>query len=133
MIAKGTADMILAFEPGEAVRMLPYLKKDGQVVVSSHPVVPVTASLGAKYDATEMIDYLKANVANLLVIDGNKACSDVGSFKVLNLIMLGAALSTGALGFSEDEIREQILKKIPSKFHELNFTALDYVKTHSIN
>lgn len=27
MIAKGTADMILGFEPGETVRMLPYLKK----------------------------------------------------------------------------------------------------------
>ena len=27
----GSADVILAFEPGEAVRCLPYLKKDGLV------------------------------------------------------------------------------------------------------
>lgn len=31
MIAKGTADMILGFEPGETVRMLPYLKKTEQL------------------------------------------------------------------------------------------------------
>ena len=45
MIAKGTADMILGFEPGETVRMLPYLKKNGAVVVSYRAVMPVTASL----------------------------------------------------------------------------------------
>ena len=43
MNAAGTADIILGFEPGETVRMLPYLKKGGMVVVSSRPVMPVTA------------------------------------------------------------------------------------------
>lgn len=45
MIRRGTADLLLAFEPAEAVRMLPYLKKDGMVVVNSHPIMPVTAAL----------------------------------------------------------------------------------------
>ena len=34
MIPFGEADVILGFEPAEAVRCLPYLKKDGAVVVS---------------------------------------------------------------------------------------------------
>ena len=42
MIAKGAADIIIAFEPAEAVRMLPYLKDDGKMVVNSHAVKPVT-------------------------------------------------------------------------------------------
>ena len=45
MIRKGTADLLLAFEPAEAVRMLPYLRETGTLVVSSHPVMPVTAAL----------------------------------------------------------------------------------------
>ena len=45
MIAKGEADLIIAFEPGEAVRQLPFLKPDGRMVVSSRPVMPVTAAL----------------------------------------------------------------------------------------
>ena len=44
MIRKGTADLLLAFEPAEAVRMLPYLRETGTLVVSSHPVMPVTAA-----------------------------------------------------------------------------------------
>ena len=125
MIARGEADLILAFEPGEAVRMLPYLKEDGQVVVSSRPVMPVTATLsGASYSAEEMIRFLEAHVKNLMVVDAEKALREVGSPKVLNLILLGAALRSGALGLTEDEIRAAVLKKIPEKFHELNFRAL---------
>ncbi len=125
MIAKGEADLILAFEPGEAVRMLPYLKEGGQVVVSSRPVMPVTATLsGASYSAEEMLSFLKAHVENLMVVDAEKALRDVGSAKVLNLILLGAALKSGALGLTEEEIRAAILQKIPEKFHELNYRAL---------
>ncbi len=125
MIARGEADLILAFEPGEAVRMLPYLREGGQVVVSSRPVMPVTATLsGASYSAEEMIHFLQAHVKNLMVVDAEKALQDVGSPKVLNLILLGAALQSGALGLTEDEIKAAIVQKIPEKFHELNFRAL---------
>ena len=125
MIARGEADLILAFEPGEAVRMLPYLKEGGQVVVSSRPVMPVTATLsGASYAAEDMISFLQTHVKNLMVVDAEKALQDVGSPKVLNLILLGAALQSGALGLTEDDIKTAILQKIPEKFHELNFRAL---------
>ena len=125
MIARGEADLILAFEPGEAVRMLPYLREGGQVVVSSRPVMPVTATLsGASYSAEEMIHFLQAHVKNLMVVDAEKALQDVNSSKVLNLILLGAALQSEALGLTEDEIKAAIVQKIPEKFHELNFRAL---------
>ena len=125
MIAKGEADLILAFEPGEAVRMLPYLKEGGQVVVSARPVMPVTATLtGASYSADDMIRFLQAHVQNLMVVDAEKALKDVGSAKVLNLILLGAALKSGALGLTEEEVKAAILEKIPEKFHALNFRAL---------
>ncbi len=132
MIARGEADLILAFEPGEAVRMLPFLKAGGQVVVSSRPVMPVTATLsGASYSAEEMIRFLKAHVENLMVVDAEKALEDVGSPKVLNLILLGAALQSGALGLTADEIKAAILQKIPEKFHELNFRALAWAGSGS--
>ncbi len=127
MIAKGTADIILGFEPGETVRMLPYLKPDGQVIVSSREVMPVTASLtGGSYSGADMIAYLQKNVKNLFVIDTDKAVKELGSAKVLNIIMLGAAVSSGALGLEKKDIKNAIIEKVPEKFHELNFRALDY-------
>lgn len=127
MIAAGTADIILGFEPGEAVRMLPYLKKDGLVVVSQRPVMPVTAALaGTNYNGSEMTDYLQGCVMNVLLVDTEKACRELGSAKIVNLLLLGAAAASGQLGLDIEDIRQAVVKKVPQKFHELNFRALDY-------
>lgn len=127
MIAAGTADIILGFEPGEAVRMLPYLRKDGLVVVSQRPVMPVTAALaGTNYNGSEMTDYLQGCVMNVLLVDTEKACRELGSAKIVNLLLLGAAAASGQLGLDIEDIRQAVVKKVPQKFHELNFRALDY-------
>ena len=58
LIPQGKADIIIGFEPAEAVRCLPYLKEEGVVVTTKKAIKPVTASLsGSSYDGTEMIDY----------------------------------------------------------------------------
>ena len=77
MIARGEADLILGFEPGEAVRLLPFLKPDGQMVVSSRPVMPVTAALAdTGYRAETMLGYLSARVSRLTVVDAEKALNE---------------------------------------------------------
>ena len=43
LMGTGSADLIIAFEPAEAVRQLPFLREGGSVVVSNAPVVPVSA------------------------------------------------------------------------------------------
>ena len=127
MIATGTADILIGFEPGETVRMLPYLKKDGQVIVSSHDIIPVTAVLSnGSYDPEAMLAYLKQTVAHLLVIDTEEACLTLGSSKILNILLLGAAIGSGALGLTESEIKDAIKERLPERFHELNFQALNY-------
>ena len=130
MIGEGEADLILGFEPGETVRMLPYLKKDGYVVVSNRPVMPVTASVsGSNYSGQEMLDYLERNVKHLMVVDTDKACEELGSAKVLNVLMLGAALKTDALGLSKEAVEQVMLERLPEKFHELNRKALKFFST----
>lgn len=127
MIETGTADLILGFEPGETVRMLPYLREGGHVVVSLRAIKPVTATLSdSSYSGREMIDYLKAQVRNLTIVDGDAACRKIGSMKVLNMVLLGAAVHTGVLGLTEADIKEAIKTALPEKFHEINFRALEY-------
>lgn len=134
MIRKGTADLLLAFEPAEAVRMLPYLRLDGTVVVSSHPVMPVTAALaGTDYTGQEMVDYLRREVRNLFVLDGFAATEEIGNPKVLNVVMLGAALASGALPFlSEADLLGAIRKRVKPAFVSLNERALQYAAEHGL-
>jgi len=132
MIRQGTADLILAFEPAEAVRMLPYLKPDGTLAVNSHPVMPVTAALkGTDYTGAEMIAYLKSTVKHLLVIDGVAAVKEIGNPKTLNVVMLGAAVQSGALDFlTRDDLLAAIRKRVKPQYIAVNETALAYASTH---
>ncbi|MCH5185466.1 MAG: indolepyruvate oxidoreductase subunit beta [Oscillospiraceae bacterium] len=126
MIGKNSADVIIGFEPAETVRMLPYLAGNGCVIVNSDPVIPVTSVLKmSSYDGAEMIAYLKRQVKNLIVIDGSAACLKVGSPKVLNMILLGAALESGVLPFTAEEIKYVMQKRVKPQFYELNCRALD--------
>ena len=127
MFPEKTADIIIGFEPAEAVRMLPYLRDGGQVVVNTHPIMPVTATLsGSDYTGNEMLDYLQRNVENVVLVDGNRAIEEIGSPKVLTMVMLGAAVRNGVLPFSVDDIEDTMKKTVRPQFVELNSKALRY-------
>ena len=127
MIPKGGADVIIGFEPAEAVRMLPYLKKDGTVIVNSCPTKPVTAMLSASsYTGKEMLAYLKKNVERLTIVDCERAASEIGSLKVVNMILLGAAAATGELPISMADIKSCLAKRLKPRLLEMNYKALEY-------
>lgn len=125
IIPAGTADVIIAFEPGEAVRCLTYLKEGGIVVTNRQIVKPVSASLGGStYNAEEMLNYLKEKAGNVLVIDGEAICREAGSPKVLNVALLGAAAKSGALGISLEQMAEAVRRNVKERFIEVNEKAL---------
>ncbi len=125
LIPLKSADMLLAFEPAEAVRCLPYLKVGGTVIVSSKAVKPVTATLsGSTYEGTEMLDYLKKNVENLAILDGEEICSQAGSSRVLNVALLGAAAASGVLDISAEEMESAVAGNVKRKFLDMNRKAL---------
>lgn len=127
LVARGDADLIIGFEPGETVRQLPYLKKDGWVVMSTRPVQPVSAMIGlSSYDSEAMISYLKKHVAHLILVDADQALADIGNPRVLNIVLLGAAIRTGEVGVEPADIVEALHARLTEKVWEVNEKALAY-------
>ena len=123
LIPFGSADMILAFEPAEAVRNLRYLKPDGIVIVNSVPVKPVTESLmPTGYDGTEMIAYLKKK-CTCIVVDGEELCRPFGSSRYFNIAILGVAAASGRLGIAQEILLREIERRVPAKYLEANKAA----------
>lgn len=119
------ADILIAFEPGEAVRNLPYLKPEGIVIVCDNPICPVTASLaGIEYDSRKMIDYIKSKVDRVIVVDGNKICEECGSSKVVNVALVGTIIKTKAAELSEDSVKKVLKDKLKPEFLDMNMKAL---------
>lgn len=125
LIAHGQADVILAFEPAEAVRNLGYLREGGTVVVSNTAVKPVTDALAkTDYDGQVMLDYLAKQPLRLVVVDGEKLFARCGTSKVLNIALLGAAARADCIGMTVDDLRHIIQTTMAPKFQAMNLQAL---------
>jgi len=120
LISKGKANLILSLEPMEALRYLPYLASNGWIVTNSTPLINIT-----NYpDAAELQKALAA-VPNKVVFDVDKIAKEVGSTRVSNMVMLGAA--TPFLGIAYEEIEDGIKRIFERKGPDivaLNLKAL---------
>lgn len=122
LIPFGGADLLIAFEPSEAVRNLKYLKKDGFVIVNSVPVKPTSLGSSEGYDGKAEIAFLQSK-CSCLVVSSEALCAPFGSTKFFNVAVLGAAAGTGRLGVGEATIRRTIRSIVPERFAEKNLAA----------
>lgn len=129
LLAPGMADVILAFEPAEAVRQLPYLRQGGCVVTSTRPVVPVSAMTGGPaYDLDAILSYLRAQDISLVEVDADAAATELGSARCLNVVLLGAAARAGVLGLTREDLLDALHTRLPERLWEMNERALDYAQ-----
>lgn len=123
LIPRGSAELLLAFEPAEAVRNLAYLKPGGTVVVNTVPTRPVMESLNPTgYDGKEMIEWLKQK-CDCIFVNADEVCAPFGSAKFLNLILVGIAAGSGKLGIGKDTLLRQIERYVPARFLETDIRA----------
>lgn len=137
LVAKGTADMIIAFEPAEAARVLPYLAPDGVMVSATTSIQPITAALSTEpYLAEATIASLRGRLngcaaapARFVLVDDEAVLSQVGNRKALNTVLLAFALKTGHLPLSLDDLRDAVRACVKPRFVELNLAAIDLVES----
>lgn len=101
LIQIGGADLIIGVEPLEALRHIHMLSKDGWLVTNTKPLVniPNYPDINVVYKEIEKIH-------NHVLIDADAMAKDLGNIKMMNVIMLGAALPF--LKLSKDDIVKAI-------------------------
>lgn len=122
LIEKGTADVIVAFEKSEAARWVPFLRKDGALVVNDYEIHPVTVLIGQEKYPENINENLASVVENIKIINAAHLAEELGNIKAQNVILLGALIKALKLeNINWDQIIE---KSVPSKIVELNKLAL---------
>ena len=123
LIPYGNADILLAFEPAEAVRNLKYLAEDGVAIVNTTATKPVTESLkDTGYDGSQMTEYLRRK-CNCIFVDSEEVSALFHSTKFFNIIMLGISAGSGKLGIAKETLLGQIEKRVPGAYVEINKEA----------
>lgn len=135
LVTPGTADMVIAFEPGEAARNIAFVAPDGVIVTASTPVEPVSAALGAcAYDSDALICGLRLAVGDERVVAVDDAAILEGCSagrKALNTVMLASAVCTGRLPISLDDFKRAVESCVRPKFVDMNIAAIDAAASSS--
>jgi indolepyruvate ferredoxin oxidoreductase beta subunit len=123
LIPHGAADILVACEPAEGARNLPFLKKGGRAIISTSPVIPVSVSLGtSSYDVPGILHFLEKHIEHPYFLDAAGLASEAGNIKSLNMVMLGA-LSALELPFPAEILLKAALKLLPPPTHPINSRA----------
>lgn len=125
IVPEGRVDYLLAFEVLEALRHLGQVTSTGTILVNQQKIYPVTVSTGlAEYPSEEVIDEsLCATTKNIYKVPAIDLALQVGSSKVLNIVLIGAL---SALFDIEPSIWESVIReRVPAKFTELNIKAFN--------
>jgi indolepyruvate ferredoxin oxidoreductase beta subunit len=93
LIPEGSCDMILSVEPMEALRYLPFLAKGGWVVTSNRTF----ENIENYPPEDELFEQIRL-IENHVLIDANAIARELGSQKISNMVMLGAASMYLGLG-----------------------------------
>ncbi|MBV7274205.1 indolepyruvate oxidoreductase subunit beta [Clostridium thailandense] len=122
LIEKGTVDAIVSFEKSEAARWLPYLKKDGCLVVNDYEIHPVPVLIGEEKYPEKVNETLTKTVENTIIINAAKIAEELGNIKAQNVVLLGALIK--ALKLENINWNDVLVSVVPPKALELNKKAL---------
>ncbi len=113
LVRRGTADILLAMEPDEAVRNLPFLRPGGTIFVNSEN--------GLRPEVAEHLERLEIQVHSL---PASQMAMELGVAAIANVILTGFAVAYPALPLPIETLRETV-KAIAPRGRELNLQALE--------
>ncbi|MHA1230963.1 MAG: 2-oxoacid:acceptor oxidoreductase family protein [Candidatus Helarchaeota archaeon] len=129
LIPTGEADLLIAMEPLEALRNLHYVSEKTHIILNTYKILPGTViAEGLRYpEIEEMVEIMKELTEKIYPINANELCKEkFGDFRRVNVILLGAALATGILPFTYEEIEDILKEKFKPPEKNLEALKLGY-------
>ena len=122
IIDKAEADIILAFERLEAYRALPFLKKNGKLIVNDRRIDPMPVITGAMEYPEGITEEMKEK-ADVTALDALALAEEAGSPKAVNVVMIGLMAKHTDIAYNRwvDTIKETV----PAKLLDINLKAFD--------
>ena len=123
LIFEGEADFLLAFEELEAYRWMPYLKKDGHLIVNTQQMDPMPVITGAMKYPEDIMKKINSKIENVTALDALKGAMEAGTVKAVNIVLIGSFAKISGV---DKEIWIDVIKEtVPPKFLEINLKAFE--------
>ncbi|HDI12044.1 MAG TPA: indolepyruvate ferredoxin oxidoreductase subunit beta, partial [Candidatus Bathyarchaeota archaeon] len=109
-VLEGNADVILGFEPLEALRNIKYASEKTLIIISKETIVPTGFSPEpVQYpNFDEIVEKIKIFTEKLVVVDALELARKAGSAITRNIVLLGALAASGILPMKNETLKETI-------------------------
>jgi len=127
IISDNEADILLGFEPSETLRALNRCNKNTKVITNTATLPPFTVSIGkGVYPEVDNIKKLISDkCASLVAFDAMKLAKQAGSPMSVNIVLLGALVQSGTLGFTKENVIKAIKSRTKKSFLDKNLEAFE--------
>jgi indolepyruvate ferredoxin oxidoreductase beta subunit len=134
---KNSVQIIVGLEPLETLRLaVQYLKPGGLALVNTHHWVPVDVSAGrvAYPETSDLLDGIRKLGGKVISLDATRAAEDLGSSRMMNIVLLGGLMALGLLDIDNELLFAQMEKRWKPKIALANQGAyqkgFEIVKQH---
>lgn len=131
-IPRGQADMVVALEPIESIRvMATYGSMKSKILANTRPIHPVQVISGelAYPDLDEIREAIGQLAESIQFVNATDEALKLGHPILGNVIMMGAVAGLGILPFDTEEFTEAIAESIPKGKLDVNIKAFELGKT----
>ncbi len=121
LIPPGGADVVLAFEKLEGLRLMSFLKHDGTIIINEQEIPPVPVLVGAAEYPPGIIEYISSAARNVVAVDALAIAEKCGNVKAANVVLLG--VMARRLPFAREVWERALAGRVPAKVLEANKAA----------
>ncbi|MCL5966051.1 MAG: indolepyruvate oxidoreductase subunit beta [Deltaproteobacteria bacterium] len=122
VVMPGTTDLLISFEPLEALRYVHYLKPGGMLVYNKVTINPSTVASGLAEYPSDVEERIARACADSHGVDALSIAKEAGNAKAVNMVMVGSVLSNLPL---DSKVIEGVVKAISrGKGGDVNLKAL---------
>ena len=123
LIPEGSADILFGFEILETYRYLPMLRQGGAIVANDLKIAPGPVASGTDSYPEDIPGKLRAQVDDVLLVDGMDKAKQAGNYRTVNTVLLGAL--SMRMDIAEELWLKALKKLVPEKFLEENLKAFE--------
>ena len=116
-----SADVLLSFEPVEALRALEMLKPGGVLICDEAEVPPIAVNMGTAVYPENVKQRVAAYTKKTAFVDATGIAQSLGNTKAANIVLLG--VYTQKMGIDAETMQKVIKQGVKPAFVELNVKA----------
>ncbi len=125
IIDNGSADLLIAFEPIEALRAISKASEDTYIIVNTSPIMPfnILGSTIPYPEVSAVLKELQSKVKRVIAVDAEKIAKESGDVLSLNMVLLGGAIAVENFPINKETIIESMKANLPQKSIPINMNA----------